>query len=191
MDTKQNKGKPKLLPTAYSAESNKKVALEDALELQPFEVKPSAEWRSRLSEARQMTAEKLCDVIYAMAMQGATIELIARYWGLKARDIEKVGADVWQMANAELILRLFKDQVESALTSKHPLAKIWAGKQFCSQRDDASIFASADEAAQRMAGNGGLTVTVNIAKADRDETGTTIVKDQSKDEPGEEAAQLH
>lgn len=132
-------------------------------------ITPSREWRARLDDGKRMKAEELCDVVYAMAREGATMDLIAAYYGLDRRELGRVAGDAWNMANAELVLEIFRDQIMTALYSKQVLAKIYVGKQFAGQRDAEPLSADVSQAD----GVGGLTINLNVTKANRDEQGKT------------------
>ncbi len=153
---------------------DEKPSTTESLDLPKFRVMPSAEWRKRLAEAQKLTAQKLCDVVYAMAREGASMQLIADYYGLDHKELSRVAHDAWTSGNSELVLSLFRDQIMTALHSKQIIAKIWVGKQFANQRDAAPISADVSPL-----GDGGLTINVNVEKATRDEQGNTVLDVES------------
>jgi hypothetical protein len=142
------------------------------LKVTPVRIVPSREWRDRLDAAKKMTADELCDVVYALALEGAPLTHIAAYYGLDHRELGKVAGDAWNVANAELIIAIFRDQIMTALHTKQMLAKIYVGKQFAGQRDSEPL--TADMSSLQDAG--GLTINLNVTKAKRDENGKTEIQ---------------
>jgi len=135
---------------------------------------PATGWRSRvrdytplIGEENQEKLDAVRDVVYGMALQGANEKDIVEYFGWDPALVRQQVGPVIKMAQAELRLLLKHDQITSALASKLPLMKIWAGKQFADQRDDVALTSAAD-------GEGtGLLVTV--VRANRDQhTGQTL-----------------
>lgn len=142
-------------------------------------VTPSREWRSRLADAQKMSAEELADVVYTLGREGAPLKLIAQYYGLDYRDVLRVAGDAWSMANAELIIEIFRDQILTALNTKNVLAKIYVGKQFAGQRDAEPVSANLTDSDV-----GGLNINLNVIKATRDDQGNTQATSTSESEDG-------
>lgn len=152
-----------------SADADTPVAPSNAYSLAPVSV-----WRNRVrdytplfGEENQAKLDDLRDVVYGMALEGANEKDVSEFFGFEPHLVKQQLGPVIKMAQAELRLILKKDQVDSALASKLPLMKIWAGKQFADQRDEVALSGSESD------GEGtGLLITV--VKANRSETGRTL-----------------
>lgn len=100
-------------------------------------------WRTRvrdytplIGEENQALLDEVRDTVYQMTLDGGDLKTICQFFGWDHVIAKPQLQPIVEMARAELRLRLKQDQIQFALSSKQPLAKIWAGKQFGDQTDN-------------------------------------------------------
>lgn len=133
-------------------------------------VEPGTAWRKELSKRRvQWTQRDLDEVhrdienyVYERALQGCSMAHLAREFGVKHAEFERVYGDLYKLAIGELQCRIRLDTLNYCLKSKQPVAKIWLGKAMggLSEAGRTSIDVDEDE-------SDGVTINVRtIRKGD-------------------------
>ena len=141
-----------------------------------YALAPQTGWRTRvrdytalIGEENQAKLDELRDVVYGMALDGASERYIADYFGFDVKLVRIQLGPVIKMAQAELALAIRKSNVIAALDPKaNPITRIWAAKQHAGQTDVTAV-----EIGDGEGGFGGLIITK--VQANRDQTtGKTI-----------------
>lgn len=145
--------------TPKTAEEVQTFAVDKQLDLTPH---PG--WRSRvrdytplIGEENQSALDELRDVAYALALRGADEKDIAELFGFELSTVRAQLGPVIKIAKAELRIKLKADQIEFALTSKQPIAKIFAGKQHADQTDEPSATLGEE-------GDGSINLNIRVVR---------------------------
>ena len=133
-----------------------------------FDMTPNVMWRQRvrdytplIGEENQAALDRLRDVVYSMALQGADEKLVAQYFGFERHQVKSQLGPVIEMAQAELALKIRGSNIEAALAAKaDPKMRVWAAKQHAGQSDTVS----ASEALVA-----GSTLTIKVVSNDTPE----------------------
>lgn len=119
-----------------------------SLTLAAVDLTPATEWRARIKEWQELpdqTAEerlqRLEEMVYGVVLRtGASIAEIVNLFAFPDGPARRQLGPVVAAARAELALSLKANQIKAALKdTAHPIAMIWAGKNFAGQSDNGPV----------------------------------------------------
>ena len=127
-------------------------------------------WRERLAQSKADFTNRnldhvhasIEDKVYAMALDGCTLEVIAAYFGVPRAEFMNVYQEVWHSGRAELKALIAQDTVEYGLKSQIPVAKIWLGKSLGGLGEGKSVDVENDS------DDGEVNIKVNIIRRQDD-----------------------
>ena len=133
-------------------------------------VDPGKEWRSRVQKAKASFTDRNLDeihadlenLVYAMALDGASMPMIADYLGVDRAEFSTMYGDVWRVGRAELQALITQNTIEYGLKSQIPVAKIWIGKAFATLGEGKSVDVESDS------DDSGVNINVKVIR--REET---------------------
>ena len=148
---------------------------------------PYTGWRSRIKDYTPIlgaeTQEQLDlvrDIVYGIVLDtGADLRTLCDYFGWDKTTAKNQIGPVVDMAKAELKLAVQKNQLDFAMSSKQPLAKIHAGRQFADQTESGAPMPEAEATQEGLFS--GLTVVethreVSTGKTVQEPTKLRVVK---------------
>lgn len=143
-----------------------------------FEAQPYTGWRTRVTDMtpligteNQELLDQARDKVYGIVLKtGADLKTICTYFGWDLATANSQIKPVWEMAKAELKLKVLENQLDFALATKQPLAKIHIGRQQADQTDYAP---QGDGAAVQQSG---LFDGLTVVETHRDMSGQTTAE---------------
>lgn len=124
-------------------------ALEEIRDIN-YEVKADGVWRQRSVDFLLLVEDKMADVIYSMAKDGADWQHIAAFFSADVNLLKHKFTQPFSSAKAELALAIRKHTITAAFNSKMPVMTIWAGKQFAGLSDENAGLTSGIEGAVQL-----------------------------------------